>query len=267
MVLRNPIAAHNIIGDPAVAHFNQQLPALQPGTGRLEADRGLYRQFLLSELFNFNGLKTKIKGFEELTPDMQKDILDVAAKLIRQLTTLDVQRVKNAATYFHGKLETVTKDLHHQLPALIGKSNEKAAKADELLKWIMARVGLMAHFSTTNFSVIAYLDAKQNSASTSAQAGQYVKALNAKPNEKLFDEMMIWRDTVATKEKVMPNMILSEKTVAAIAEKLPPTLKAISAIKGVGPQKAAQYGAVLIATIRAYQQQAVGSDTEQGSLF
>ena len=65
----------------------------------------------------------------------------------------------------------------------------------------------------------------------------------------------------------MPNMVLSEKTVAAIAEKLPSTLKALGAIKGVGAHKAMQYGAELIGLIRAYQQDASGSANEQVSLF
>ena len=53
---------------------------------------------------------------------------------------------------------------------------------------------------------------------------------------------------------------------AFIAEKLPSTLKLISAIKGVGPQKAAQYGADLITLIRSYQQEEQGTDAEQKSL-
>jgi len=65
----------------------------------------------------------------------------------------------------------------------------------------------------------------------------------------------------------MPNMVLSEKTLAAVAEKLPATLKILSAIKGVGPQKATQYGADLITLIRSYQQEMQSSEIEQRSLF
>jgi superfamily II DNA helicase RecQ len=58
-------------------------------------------------------------------------------------------------------------------------------------------------------------------------------------------------------------MVLSEKTAAAIAEKMPATLKALGAIKGVGPQKAEVYGTDLIEMIRAYQ----GPAQDQVSLF
>jgi superfamily II DNA helicase RecQ len=81
----------------------------------------------------------------------------------------------------------------------------------------------------------------------------------------LYVQILAWRETIASYCKIMPNMVLSEKTAAAIAEKLPATLKALGAIKGVGPQKAAQYGSDLIGLIRAYQQDAQGA--EQVSLF
>ena len=266
MVLRNPIAQHNIIGDPAVARFNEQAKALQPDMASLEKHRELYRQHQLSELFNFNGLKTKARGFEALIPGLQKDILDVAEKFSRQLTT---ERAGKAAIYFREKLQDAIEDLHMQIPGLIGNSKEKAAKADELIRYLMIRLYLMEHFATESFTADAYLALKKDAQTNTAanQSRSYVKALNAKPNEKLFDQILSWRDALAEKDGIMPNMILSEKTMAAIAEKLPPVIKTLSAIKGVGPQKAAQYGPELIGLIRSYQQELQGPEKEQGALF
>jgi hypothetical protein len=266
MVLRNPIAQHNIIGDPAIAHFTEQAKSLQPDLISLEKHRELYRQYLLSELFNFNGLKTKVRGFEELIPDFQKDILEVAEKFSRQLTT---ERATKAAIYFSQKLKDAIESLHKQIPGLIGNSKEKAAKADQLIRYMMTRLNLMEHFAHENFTAAAYLVFKKNAQANAAtdQSNSYVKALNAKPNEKLFNQILNWRNSVAEKEKIMPNMILSEKTMATIAEKLPEVLKALSAIKGVGPQKAAQYGPELIRLVRSYQKELQGPEKEQGILF
>lgn len=266
MVLRKPIAAHNIIGDPAVAHFNEQAKALKPDLEQLELDRELYLQFLLAELFNFNGLKSRLSDFDELIPGLQKDILDVSSKFVRQLTA---DRTPKAAAYFLEKLKEATEILHAQIPSLIGRSKEKAAKADQLIQWIMTRIVLMEHFSKADFDAESYLTIKKNAqASTAAdQSRSYVKALNAKPNEKLFNQLLNWRDSAAEKDNIMPSMVFSEKTIAAIAEKLPPTLKALSAIKGVGPHKATQYGPDLIALIRSYQQELLDPEKEQGILF
>ncbi|WP_295795979.1 HRDC domain-containing protein [Mucilaginibacter sp.] len=265
MVLRNPITANNIIGDPAVGRFNEQAKQLQPDAQRLERDRELYRQFLLAELFDFGGLKRKYKGFEELIPDLDPAITDVAEKFVRRLSLCDNDRIKTAAAYFLGKLRETIENLHIQLPAFIGQSKEKATKADQLINWAMARISLMEHFSASDFTSDIYLGLKKYLPAN--KLGAYLQALNAKPNEKLFFQLITWRDTVAAKDNIMPNMVLSEKTLETIAEKLPPVLKALSAVKGVGPQKAAQYGAEIIAFIRAYEYEMQGQDVQQASLF
>jgi hypothetical protein len=262
MVLRNPITANNIIGDPAVTRFNERARALQPDNARLENDRGQYRLFLLSELFNFRPFKNLLEGFESLLPDVEKDVIGVAEKFIKQL---NAERSQQAAGYFLNKLRVMTESLHQQLAALINQSKDKAAKADELIIWLMNRIRLLEHFSVNDFTAAGYLSLTNNKISHHDRS--YLKALNAKPNEKLYEQLLTWRDAAATNEKVMPNMILSEKTAAAIAEKTPVTLKALGAIKGVGQHKATQYGPELILLIRAYQQELQGPATEQSSLF
>jgi len=262
MVLRNPITEHNIISDPAVAHFNRQAEALQPDQERLARDRELYRQYLLTELFNFQPLQNRTQGFESLLPALEKDILDVAKKFTKNL---NADRSQQASAYFRDKLSTAVETLHQHLTIIIGTSKDKAAKADQLIIWLMNRIGMMEHFAARPFTADAYLavaGSKINSHSRS-----YLKALNAKPNEKLYEQLLAWREIKAVKEKVMPNMVMSEKTGATIAEKLPATLKALSAIKGVGSQKAAAYGKELIEMVRSYQHELTGTGADQRSLF
>jgi len=251
MVLRNPIAANNIIGDPAVIRYNTQAQNLPD----LDLDRERYATFLLSELFNFSGLKNRLKDFENL---VDSSFLVIAEKTVRQLKLNEPERIRKAAEYFYKELTKTAESLHVQIPALIGTSKEGAAKADQLLGWIMARISLMEHFTNTSFSVSAYLNAP-----AIKPAHIFVKALNAKPNEKLYQQILEWRKRIAANEKLMPNGILSERAAATIAEKLPATIKALGAIKGVGPQKATQYGTELIQMIRTFQT----SEKEQGSLF
>ena len=272
MVLRNPISPHNIIGDPAIVHFNKQARLIKPNLERLKGDRELYRQFLLAELFDFGSLQNKIGNFKELIPGFQEDIVDVSKKFIRQISAHNGERVQKAAEYFLAKLKVATENLHTQLPSFInqpGAIKEKAAKADQLIQWIMTKITLMEHFSKEDFNVTTYLKVKKDAhaGAVADQSQSYVRALNAKPNEKLFNQLLIWRDSEAQKNNVMPNMVISEKTMASIAEKLPATLKALGTIKGVGQQKSTQYGQELIAMIRSYQQELSGVELEQKSLF
>lgn len=261
LVLRNPVTANNIIGDPAVARFNEKAKAAEPDATSLVLAVENYRLFLLSELFDMKPFEKKIKGFESLLPDIGKNVFEVSAKFIRQLKP---ERSQNAAAYFLEKLTHIIETLHLQLPTLVGTSKEKAAKADELISWLMTRVAMMTHFATTEFYTTGYLELKAKG--KIAPDVSYVKLLNAKPNEELFDILMDWREKQAVDEKIMPSMVLSEKTAATIAEKLPGTLKALSAIKGVGPSKTSQYGPVLIRLIRDYQQKLEGTFS-QNSLF
>ncbi|WP_214071431.1 HRDC domain-containing protein [Mucilaginibacter sp. dw_454] len=262
MVLRNPIAAHNIIGDPAVARFNDKATEIKPDSQKLERDRELYRLYLLSELFNFAPLKVKMKGFAFLLPTFQTEILNIAEKFTRQLKP---ERSQQAAGYFLEKLRMAVEDLHTQLPAYINQSKENAAKADQMIIWMMNRIRLLEHFAINPFDTDAYLSLSKNKLNSHDRS--YLKALNALANEALYERLLEWRETKAVDEKIMPNMVLSEKTAAAIAEKLPATLKALSTIKGVGTQKAAAYGADIIGLIRTYQQELQGPGTEQASMF
>lgn len=257
LVLRNPVASHNIIGDKAIAVFNEKSKALHPDQKTLVADKERYRLFLLDELFDLQGLQNDFADHNEL--------VSVSEKFRRQ--PHEPERTLKAATYFRQKLEDVTINLHTQIPATINQSPTQkvtAAKADKLIQWVMTRIKLMEQFSKEAFTTVAYLKAK---AASPTKYLAYAKALNAKPNEKLYEQLLTWRNQIAEREKIMPNMILSERLMALIAEKLPETLKNLGGIKGVGKPKTDQYGSDIIELIRAYQQEMKGPEAEQHSLF
>jgi superfamily II DNA helicase RecQ len=186
----------------------------------------------------------------------------VAEKFNRQLKA---ERSQQAAGYFLDQLRRATEALYQNLPFLIDQSKDKAAKADQLIIWLMNRISLMEHFSFQPFTTESYLALTKSKINTHDRS--YLKALNAIPNEQFYEQLLAWREQAATKEKIMPNMVMTEKTMASLAEKLPATLKALGSIKGVGAHKAMQYGPELITMIRAYQQELQGPASEQASLF
>lgn len=263
LVLRNPISANNVIADPAVMRFNQQAEARTPDQDRLHKHQEAFRLFLLSELFNFSGLKQRLTKFESLLPNIQEDIFSVAEKLPRQLPGYADERIRKAASYFKEKLDTAGVALHASLTAFVGNSKEMAAKADELLRWTLNRSKLLEIFSDTIFSTDKYLQAirKKNLLENSL-----LKALNAKPNERLYEQLINWREATAQAEGILESMLFSEQTLAAIAAKLPSTLKNLSGIKGVGPEKTTRYGAAVLTLIRTYEQEQNGA-ADQASLF
>ncbi|WP_419702011.1 HRDC domain-containing protein [Mucilaginibacter sp. NFX135] len=262
MVLRNPISAHNIIADLAVIRFNEQAALITPDAHTLQRDQLLYEKYLLGELFNFHALQTRLRGFEILLPDLEKDIISIAGKFTKQLKT---ERSQQAAIYFLEKLTAATESLHQQLPGLIKQSKELAKKADQLVVWLMNRIRLLEYFAQAPFTTATYLELTKDKIKTYDRS--YLKVLNAPPNEKLYQQILDWREKTAIKENIMPNMVLSEKTLMTIAEKLPDTLKTLGTIKGIGVHKATQYGPELIGLIRTYQHELQNPGTEQVSLF
>ncbi|HEK21361.1 MAG TPA: hypothetical protein ENO28_13015 [Bacteroidetes bacterium] len=222
-----------------------------------------FRLYLLSELFNFTGMHERIGKFAHHLPNIQQEIFDVAEKLSRQLPGYPDDRISRAANYFKEKLEAVTVHLHSLLGNLVGSSKDLAGRADGLLQWIVNRSKLLETFSSVPFSTETYLQLFKEKQKI---AVSYLKALNARPNEPLFEELLEWRNVSAQKEQLLPGMLFSEQTLATIAAKLPATLKALSAVKGVGPEKTARYGAALLLMIRTYQQESSGA-ADQASLF
>lgn len=264
LVLRSPVSQHNIIGDPTVRRFNETAEAFRPNEETLVQHREAYRIFLLSELFNFGGLRERLKKFEYLLPTIEQDVFTVSEKLPRQLVKWDEERIQKAAVYFTEKLGKAVESLHQQLMGSIGTSKELAGKADNLIKWLMARVKLLDIFSAQPFRTESFITLHRQAAP--ALSHSYLKALNAKPNEKLYETLLSWRDETAKKEQVLASMLFSEQTLAAIAAKLPATLKNLSGIKGIGPEKTNRYGTDLLTMVRAYQQESSGS-ADQVSMF
>jgi superfamily II DNA helicase RecQ len=151
--------------------------------------------------------------------------------------------------------------LQADLPTLVGQSKEKAAKADELTTIIINKIKVLQHFTSAPFTTAGYLALKK---SAKIKYNNYLNTLNARAHQAFYEILMGWREAKAAKNQLMPNMILTEKAAAAIAEKLPATLKKLSAIKGVGAQKAKQYGNDIIGLIRTYKQAIAGAADQEG---
>ncbi|RFZ94046.1 helicase [Mucilaginibacter conchicola] len=261
LVLSNPVSARNVIADPVVNRFNLEAKNREPNFDTLEKHKEAYRLFLLSELFNFSGLKETLSKFKALLPGGGDEIFNVADKM--KLSQYTDERIQKAAIFFSDKLETMLAGLYVSLSGYVGTSKELAAQADKLMHWLVNRLWLLKAFSDQTFTTDDYL---RISLQKQTPEQSLLKALNAKPNEALYERLIEWRETTAQTEGVLASMLFSEQTLAAIAARLPATLKTLSGVKGVGPEKVTRYGAKLITLIRAYQQELSGGD-DQASLF
>ncbi|MCC8408192.1 AAA family ATPase [Mucilaginibacter sp. UR6-1] len=264
LVLRHPVSNQNIIGDPQVRRFNQEAVKHRPDQAMLHQHQTAYRNYLLSELFNLSALQEFSNKLESLLPDLEKDILSVAIKMQAHLATYTDDRVQKAADYFHNKLEGIINALHSQLGSFIGNSKELAGRADKLLRWLISRISFLDTFRKAPFNTQAFLELRRKP--QPALSHSYLKTLNAKPNEELLDSLLAWRNQTAKAEGVLASMLFSEQALAAVAAKLPGTLKSLSGIKGIGSEKTKRYGAAILTLIRAFEHQNSGI-ADQASLF
>ncbi|WP_292942204.1 HRDC domain-containing protein [Mucilaginibacter sp. 44-25] len=259
LVLRSPVSSLNVISGPAVRRFNQEAERYQPDRLTLERHREAYRVFLLTELFNFGGFKERLKKFEHLLPNAEAEVLTVAEKMAQALATYSDERIRSAVSYFKEKLEVATVSLHQALNNFVGTSKELAAHADQLLQWIVDRSSLLEKFTKEEFSAETYLEGQRKKVKLT---NSLLKQLNAKPNEALFEQLMEWREKTAKKENMLGSMLFTEQTLAAVAAKLPQTLKSLSGIKGIGPEKTNRYGAAILTMIRTYEHQKDGGEAQ-----
>jgi len=263
LLLRKPVTRSNIIADPYVKKFDERASVLVPEANTLKCDEEHYRQFLLQELFNFSMLDHTLQKFPTIHTSLEQDILEIASKTKRQLARYTNDRIKKAAVYFTEKLRSAVNSIEPQLRKVIGGSKTQAQKADALLDELIKKADLMEYFSVEVFSAEGYLSFKRKD---SRRFRAFSKALSAHPNEELVNDLLNWRKEKAAENKIMPSMIFSDQTINAIGQKLPASLKSIGAIKGVGPQKADQFGKEILSLIRNYQNRRSGS-SDQASLF
>jgi ATP-dependent DNA helicase RecQ len=86
-----------------------------------------------------------------------------------------------------------------------------------------------------------------------AEPRQPIAAASETPYEAdLFEKLRQLRRQLADAADVPPFMIFSDRTLTELATYLPQAPASLSAIHGIGERKAAQYGAAVLETIRAY---------------
>jgi hypothetical protein len=172
------------------------------------------------------------------------------------------ERIKKASAYFAEKtdlqickillnteIETDNKAIRKVLRESFENLYQEAFIKTECFKACMA----------DGFTVKNYLGAKAKAALEKIQLkperkAKTVSILGGKSETGLLQEIKTWRAAMADEEDLPVYMVLPQKTMYDLAERLPVTLKELKAIKGFGKKKVLKYGDDLIRIIRNYLQ-------------
>jgi len=292
MVLRTPISSNSVKTDGTVATYTKYSSENAPDETHLKASKIAFQQSLIYELFDFDSLKTRLfyfkKAAEEnyatVSASLIEDLNVIKASAEKEVyTVVDTfkkhlngllnsehlpeenielqERVKKACIYFAGKIEII---FSLSLPKLNIDSDNKAVRSslqetlDNLSKDVYVKLAAIKE-GTKGFDTISYLKTKVNAEIDyiSAAAAKNTKAtpvrLSSKvPHPELYAIIKNWRDNLASDNNVPVYIVLPQKSLLELLEKLPSTPAELESVKGIGKIKVRQYGEEILAMISEY---------------
>jgi len=292
MVLSSSISQASIKSDTSVKGFSAEAELNQPGEKELLSSKIAYQQTLLSELLDFSIIQRRLgycqklikensnillpafaETFTTMSDKLHADLIGIANKFNPQIGQLLIgqpmiegndalqERIKKASTYFAEKTEDqICKILQN---TEIETDNKEVRKS---LKESMENLYQEAFIKTacfkecmSGFSVKNYLSAKAKAGIEKIQLKKELKipVFNSSPagsNAGLLQQIKAWRNAQADEENLPIYMVLPQKTLYELVEKLPVTLKELKTINGFGKKKVVKYGAELVGIIREYLQ-------------
>jgi len=290
MILSSKITSTSIKHDSTVERFTKDFEEKQPDSNELEKSKHDYQYQLLTDLFDFQTIRRRIyylmKLVNEHDSSLQVDLKDpllemsnkvkdelviVSEKFNRQLTALlstepDAEkneplqeRVEKAAAYFS---EKVKKQVIEKADELVIETDNKAVRKSlsDALKKLMVDAefkNACLHACENGFTVQDYLKAKAK-ASIEEPARKRSRKKAAEPvdetikHPELYQRLKHWRNAKVDELNLPYYGVLPLKTIRELSNKLPVTLPALKAIKGMGKKKLAMFGGELIEIITDY---------------
>jgi nucleoside-triphosphatase THEP1 len=290
LVLSSPIAARCIKSDATVSQFVFNIEQNQPDERHLTDSKLAYQQHLLKELFDYNIIQSRIyyclkicrenKGslpdhfpekFSSIANSVKNDILIIAEKFDKQVNqylgqnsniedNLQLQeRIKKACNYFAEKTRNHIID---ELSVLTVETDNKVVRKqlEETISKLEKDLNIKIACLTTSlegFTVKKYLEARAK-----ASIEEPEKSFERKDRDKIFTGMIAhpelyallkkWRMTKAMELGMGYHRVLSQKSMAKLANSLPTTLVQLFSVKGVGQMKLEKFGEEILDIIIAY---------------
>ncbi len=290
MILSSRITNTSIKHDATVERFTKNFEEKQPDSNELEKSKQDFQRQLLTDLFDFEALRRRVfyllkladehaaslqvdlkTPFLSMSDKLKNEVVIVSEKFNRQLTALLSEepqvekneklqeRVKKASGYFSEKLQTLIIDKIDETDIETDNKAVRKSIYDALNKLSEDAAYKFACLKAceNGFVVQDYLQAK-----ALASIDEPVKT---KPGKKavsktdatlehpeLYMRLKHWRDARVEETGLPYYMILPLKTMREISNKLPVTLPALKAVKGMGKKKLELYGSELLEIVTDY---------------
>ncbi len=290
IVLSTPIAGSGIKTDSSVMNYSRGVRENEPGPGKLFSSKFQFQKELLAELFDFKLLKYRFDNLMKpvrenaaildpsLLPDLQarreccdQDIFGVAERFHSQLARfLDPailpeqnpplqERAKQAAGYFS---DTLKKHLKTFLGEMNTETDNKAVRQvlseaqEKMQKEVFIKISCL-DICREGFETIPYIRMKSKAdvdfRPVSRQKTQdYLNFSKSISHPALYLAIKNWRNNLADEFNIPAYLILPQKSMLELTNKLPVTIAGLKSVKGIGQAKIKQYGSEIIAIIRDF---------------
>jgi nucleoside-triphosphatase THEP1 len=290
IVLNSPISPTSIKTDHTVSIFTQEAEQNQPDEEKLETAKHAYQHTLVTELFDFNSIERRMRSLSNILSEhkaslhdsyrdtfynmsdlLKSEILDVSFKfgnhikpLIAQQANIEEndalqERIKKGSNYFYGKTNAIIFMVLQNNPLETDNKAVRKAVNDAIEKLLqdtnIKLLSLKACFD--GFSVTTYLNAKAKAVIEKPEIKREKKVADewvppAIPNPNLYASLKKWRNNKAEENNIDNYMILQQKTLVALATRIPVTNHELKLIPGFGKVKTQQFGEEVLAIIKTY---------------
>ena len=284
LVLTTPLNASAGIGDADVQRFCAAQPTTEQAA---EAVPYYEQQYYFEQLFDLFGMEGLLSDTERLTEvygrltalypkqveamrglrDTMTDLASVGGRFHNQLARLPqeqhAERVAKGAAYYAGQLATFATALAVLLEVEV--ENKETAKqlkeaGDALTESLNVKLACMKKVEAEGFSVAAVQQAKADCLlgdkpkSRSRKAASDASMGFETPQEALVEMLRQWRKEKAAEIGKAAFVVLTQKSLLAIARMLPRTRKELLALPGIGKAKEALYGKEILDLVADYRE-------------
>ncbi len=303
LVLRTKIQKDSVITDRSLTEFTEKENEKTMDADRLKEAKIQTQQQLIHELYDFEGIDTKLNSF--------KRNIEIEARFYPQSV---ITELGLAYITFHDKVADVcakfrsilNRDFHqNKLLAEQPEINARIVKGANVLSEILEKelylplskldltidnqetqaqifnvgraflediFGKIKCFEVTKigFDTVNYLKAKTDAKLDFPKIKLFEKEKQYTTTDTKFEKgedavlrsLKMWRNAIAQEKNIEPYMVLPQKTILAIAQKMPRNGTELGKISGMGTVKVRQFGAEILEIIAEFLPEKAGFDHE-----
>ncbi|MCO5950531.1 AAA family ATPase [Mucilaginibacter flavidus] len=276
ITLQAPVRQENLMMSRDVIGFMEKAALTVPDELTLKQSIRSFELQMVIEAFNFEPILNRwieltagfdvelpeaLASFNRISKILSNELVANGSRFIRkELAGSDavsglkeqpekIIRLQTAADFFLPKITNAVNDLHSLFSGV--KQEEVFSVLNQVLFQLTLK-SILLGYDFGQFEVASFLATYRRHTTTFKPVSKKALASKAEKelkNPRLFNELLNWRKVYSAAKNVPDYTIISERLLKAIAEKESRSLDELSAIKGMGQQKALEFGEDLLKLI------------------